>query len=421
MVAARGADVPELKAIVPISAISRWYGYAYGNGVRYFLNSKVPSDEGFDTPLAFDFGFGKTVAADPMGQQFADTLRSRAGECGAVEHTEEGYNRNPDYDDFWQERDYRKDADDFRAAVLLAHGWQDYNVKQEEATELFRALPVDDPRTSAADGVPFKLMYLTQGSHSGGTSGPAWDGLLDRFLAHTLKGVDNGIASEGPVLTQGRSSTGPGEFRTESDYPLPSTKPTTLWLRHDETLSSKPGKNGQVASYLETGTSTEELPTRSGRYYLSRPVAADTRIVGSAVLDSWLRVSAETMHLNPVLVDVAPDGSTQTIERGFQHVDYRDGLDAADPEPGQWNRTRVRLLPQDYTVAAGHRIGLYVQSSNTVWAVPGNPGTVDIVEGRTKGAGSGSRLVLPTIGSPAAFARAVRQRSSPATEPQANR
>src|SRR5680860_1719915 len=61
LVAARGDDVPELKAIVPIAAISRWYGYAYGNGVRYFLHSRVPSDEGFDTPLAFDFGFGLSL------------------------------------------------------------------------------------------------------------------------------------------------------------------------------------------------------------------------------------------------------------------------------------------------------------------------------------------------------------------------
>ncbi|MFP5299571.1 MAG: CocE/NonD family hydrolase, partial [Actinomycetota bacterium] len=118
MVAARGDDVPQLKAIVPIAGISRWYGYAYGNGVRYFLNSEVPSDEGFDTPIAFDVGFGKTVAADPMGQHFADTMRARAAECDASEHTEEGYSRNPDYDAFWRERDYRRHANDFRAAVL---------------------------------------------------------------------------------------------------------------------------------------------------------------------------------------------------------------------------------------------------------------------------------------------------------------
>jgi len=404
MVAARGEDVPELAAIVPISAISRWYGYAYGNGVRYFLNSKVASDEGFDTPLAFDFGFAKTVAADPMGQHFADTLRARAAECGAVEHTDEGYSRNPDYDDFWLERDYRRDAADFRAAVLLAHGWQDYNVKQEEGTELFRELPVDDPGTTVTEGVPFKLMYLAQGSHSGGTSGPEWAALLERFLAHTLKGVANGVESEGPVFTQGTGSAGPGAFRTEADYPLPATTPTTLWLS-SATLSTKRDREGQVASYVETGTSTEELPGRSGRYYLSSPLAADTRIVGSAVLDAWARVSSATMHLTPVLVDVAPDGSVKTLERGFQHIDYRDGLASAKPEPAAWNRTQVRLLPQDYTVAAGHRIGLWVQSSNTVWAVPGNPGNVDIAEGQLKGVSQGSRLILPTIGSAAQFLR----------------
>ena len=219
MVAARGADVPELKAIVPIAGISRWYGYAYGNGVRYFLNSKVPSDEGFDTPLGFDFGFAKTVAADPMGQTFADTIRDKAAECGAVEHTEEGYNRNPDYDRFWLQRDYRKDARDFRAAVLLAHGWQDYNVKQEEGTELFRRIPVDRPATRAVEGVPFKIMHLTQGSHSGATNSRRWNGLLERFFARTLKGTRTGIANEGPVITQGRTSAGAGAVHDGSRLP----------------------------------------------------------------------------------------------------------------------------------------------------------------------------------------------------------
>lgn len=425
MVAARGTGARGLAGIVPISAISRWYGYAYGNGVRYFLNSTVPSDEGFDTPLAFDFGFAKTVAADPMGQHFADTLRARAAECGAVEHTEEGYSRNPDYDDFWLERDYRKDAAQFRVPVLLAHGWQDYNVKQEEATELYRALPVDDPATAEAEGVPFKLMYLTQGSHSGGTSGAQWEGLLERFLAHTLKGVDNGIENAGPVITEGRKGGSSTGFRSEADYPLPGTQPTTLWLRPsfdgDElpgvilppplpalgehgALSTKPNKTATdpTSAYLETGASTEEL-ARTGLYHLSLPLAKDTRLVGSAVLDAWVKPSAATMHLTPVLVDVAPDGTYRTIERGFLHLDYRNGLEATEPAPGQWQRARVTLLPQDVTVPAGHRIGLFVQSSNTVWAVPGNPGTVEVANGKIPLLTQGSRLLLPTIGRQARF------------------
>jgi X-Pro dipeptidyl-peptidase len=405
MVAARGDDVPELKAIVPIAAISRWYGYAYGNGVRYFLNSDAPSDEGFDTPLAFDVGFGKTVAADPMGQHFAASLRARAAECDAGAHTEEGYSRNPDYDEFWLARDYRKDAAGFRAAVLLAHGWRDFNVKQEEATELFRALPEDDPATGPVEGVPFKLMHLTQGTHSGGTSGERWQPLLDRFLAHTLKGVENGVAAEGPVITQGRDSSGPTAFRTETDYPVRGTEPTSLWLRAGGLLGKRPdtGTGSHVASYAETGTSTEEGPTRLGAggtrlYFESPPLQRDTRLVGSAVLHAVVRVSSSTMHLTPVLLDVAPDGSATTLQRGFLHLDYRDGLDRAEPSPGRWVDARVTLLPQDYTLAAGHRVGLLVQSSNTVWAVPGNPGTVDVATGRVADATQvGSRLVLPVV------------------------
>lgn len=402
MVAARGPEVPELAAVVPISAISQWYGYAYGNGVRYFLNSKVPTDEGFDTPLAFDIGFGKTVAADPMGQHFADTLRSRAAECDAAAHTEEGYSRNPDYDRFWLDRDYRVHAPKFRAAVLLAHGWQDYNVKQEEATELYRAIPEDDPATVQVEGVPFKLMYLTQGAHSGGTSGERWQGLLDRFLAHTLKGVHNGVRTEGPVITQGSTSTGPAGFRDEADYPLPGTDPTALWLSSG-TLGRKPVA-GSVASYLDLATSTEETGLGGGLDYRSAPLAGDTRIVGSPVLDAVVRMERPVMHLTPVLVDIAPDGSTRTIARGFLHVDYRDGLDAARPAPGEWVRASVRLLPQDYTVAAGHRIGVLVRSSNVVWAVPGDPGRVDLAEGKVAGVSvQGSRLILPTIGGQARF------------------
>lgn len=396
MVAARGDDVPELKAIVPIAAISRWYGYAYGNGVRYFLNSEVPSDEGFDTPLAFDAGFAKTVAVDPMGQAFADTMRDRAAECGAVEHTEEGYSRNPDYDAFWVERDYRRHADDFRAAVLLAHGWKDYNVKQEEGTELFRQLPVDRPDTEQVEGVPFKLMYLTQGAHSGGTAGAQWGDLLNRFLAHTLKGETNGIESEGPVITQGATSSGPSAFRVLGNYPAPSTDPTRLWLREGGALTPKPADERHVTSYDETGTSTEEATP--GLTYVSSPLAEPTRMVGSAVFRAQVRVSEETMHLTPVLVDVAPNGSRRVIARGFQHVDYRNGLGSADPAPGEWVEVAVRLLPQDYTLAAGHRFGLLVQSSNTVWAVPGNPGRVDLADGPLSRKVKGSSLVLPTLG-----------------------
>src|SRR5918999_1979706 len=218
MTAVRGADVPGLKAIVPIVGISRWYGYAYGDGVRYFLNSEVPTDEGIDTPLAFDFGLARTPPTDPSDPLFAEKLASRANPCDAAEHTVKGYDRTPDYDGFWLERDYRKDADAIRAAALVAHGWQDYNVKQEEGVDLYRALQNTD----------FKRLYMWQAGHS--SPGNAnWQPLLDRFFEHTLLGIENGVNTEPPVITEGRSasarSTG---FRTEDAWPPRGTRERRL-------------------------------------------------------------------------------------------------------------------------------------------------------------------------------------------------
>ncbi|MEA2273591.1 MAG: X-Pro dipeptidyl-peptidase, partial [Solirubrobacteraceae bacterium] len=110
MVAARGPDVPALRAIVPESAINHWYGYAYQDGVRYFGNTQVPTDEGVDTPLGFDFAIARTPPDQPTDPAFATALAGRYMPCDSVDHTMHGYSATPDYDDFWLQRDYRKDA-----------------------------------------------------------------------------------------------------------------------------------------------------------------------------------------------------------------------------------------------------------------------------------------------------------------------
>ena len=423
MVAARGGDAPGLVAIVPEAAISRWYGYAYFDGVRYFWNSDAPADEGFDTPLAFDFGLARTPPTDPSDPLFAEKLASRANPCEAAEHTAKGYDRTPDYDDFWLERDYLKDARNFRAAVLLAHGWQDYNVKQDEGVRLFEAL---------GKNVPFKKAFLFQGTH-GAPDGETWDALLDAFFEHTLKGVKNGVNKGPRVLTEGRTvgdrgyeSTG---FSAESSWPPKGTDERELWLRRTfdqdipgvtvpppgtgETgvLAEEPNREpvDNVFTWFDTGTTSEEFSRRDptnepghgyySLYFKSEPLAADTRLAGRAVLDAVVRHQQGGAHLTPILVDVAPDGTMRTVERGFLNLDYRDGLETAQPAPNQWVNAEVEFLPQDFTFQAGHRIGLIVQSSNTVWALPGAAGVANILTGPLPDVSErGSRLVLPVVG-----------------------
>ena len=435
MVAARGPDVPELVGIVPISAISHWYGYAFQNGVRYFLNSRAPTDEGFDTPLAFDFGFNRTVAPDPSNA--VEVLQWRfihSGTCefGGITHTQEGYSRFPDYDAFWLERDYRKDsgaasAPNFRAAVLMAHGWQDYNVKQEEAIGLWNKIPVDNPNTAEVEGVPFKRLYMTQGTHGGGTSGAEWLPLQDRFFDHVLKGVQNGINTEPNIsTTRGRAPTATGTYETlppkfETNWPPPNTRNLTVYLRRHLVPGSVPSEVGELLpqsgndgiwTYNDTATVTEEAsianpndgPTgaKNWLYYTSPVLARDARLAGAALLDFWVQTLSppqNPQHLTPVLVDVAPNGTIQQVARGFMHLAYRNGLAVADPmDPLEWGHGILDLLPQDHTFRKDHRIGLLLQSSNTVWAVPGSGGPVNVAHGPVAGVTSfGTRLVMPIV------------------------
>jgi X-Pro dipeptidyl-peptidase len=421
MVAARGDDVPALKAIVPIAAISRWYGYAYQDGVRFFLNSFAPTDEGFDTPLAFDFGFGRTVAvadaADPA--TLAATGSARTGECEAIDHTAHAYDRTPDYTDFWSERDYIRDADgevhDYDAAVLLVHGWQDYNVKQVEATNLYEALPVDHPRTPHDEGVPFKLLWMTQSTHADG-SGEGYTELLSDFLAHTLKGEDNGIERglhrDGAVVrTQGRTADGAGTVAFEAAWPPRDARVRGLHLglgADGGTLAARPQDTGP-ASWVDTGTTSEPVVEErlfgdddpGAVAFRSAPLSEDVRVTGSIELDAWVRAERGAgAHLTPVVLDIAPGGSATVAARGLLNLDYRNGLAAADPaDDGTWVNATVSLLPQDYTFLEGHRIGLLTMSTNTVWAVPGDrAGIVDIATGPVPDVTPrGSVLRLPVV------------------------
>ncbi len=346
MVASAGAE--GLAAIVPEAAISRWYGYAYSDGVRYLGNSQNPTDEGFDTPLAFDFGFGRTPPTQ-VTPQLVDALADRANPCDSAEHTARGYDTSPDYDAFWQQRDYRRDYD---VPALIVHGWQDFNVRQSEGIDLF----------AQQDGAAW--LYMFQGAHE--SPGSHFQPLLDTFFAHTLKGEP---MSAPPVITEGTD----GVFREYESWPPPGTTTRTIEL-----------PEGQ---WTETGASTEEM---GEPFHITEPLERDFRIAGAPVLRATVTVDADHGHLTPTLVDIAPDGTATPITRGFLNLRYRNGLEREEPVPVNTPvAATVTFSPQDTIVPAGHRIGLILAGSNAVWAVPDQPA------GQTFRLGSGSRLELP--------------------------
>jgi len=128
--------------------------------------------------------------------------------------------------------------------------------------------------------------------------------------------------------------------------------------------------------------------------YRSDPLPGDLRIAGAPRLELEIATSGDHGHVTPTLLDMAPDGSTKAISRGFLNLRYREGLEAERPMPaGRFVRATATFSPQDHTVRAGHRIAVVVAGSNTVWAVPDQPpGTRYTLR---HGGSRGSALVLP--------------------------
>jgi X-Pro dipeptidyl-peptidase len=384
MVAARSADAPGLAGIVPIAAISRWYGYAYSHGVRYSGNSQRPTDEGLDTPLGFDFGFGRTPPTDPAA---IDAARDRIRPCDAATHTEKGYDDAPDYDAFWRERDYLRHAARFAVPALIAHGWQDYNVKQEEGVELFKAL----------DGDPPKLLFMFQGGH-GSPPDAAFLPVLDAFLDRVLLGKATGIEAMPAVLTQGRTAAGSDAgFRAETSWPPAGTRRVSFRLGRGATGGTLDARGaGPSASYTDAVPGSEELAQRTlaaeaqWLTYHTAPLTTATRIADAPVLEARITVNRDHGQLVPTLFDVDPAGTAVPISRGFLNLRYRGGLATEQPMPvGEEVPVRVTFKNQDWTVQAGHRIALVLASSNSAWAVPDEPGP------RVEVASQTSRLILP--------------------------
>lgn len=165
-----------LEAIVPIAAISDWYDYYRANGmVRAPHSSSNPSGDnnsfqGEDLDVLADAVYSRL---DETGQR--TVCQPVIGEIAAKMDRATG-NRSAT----WQERNYMKDVAKVRAATLLAHGNNDFNVMTKNAAQFYAAL--------RKRNVPH-MFYFHQGGHGGAPP----DVFVNYWFTRYLYGVRNGV------------------------------------------------------------------------------------------------------------------------------------------------------------------------------------------------------------------------------------
>jgi len=401
-VAAATTGVKGLECIIPISPNTSYYHYYRSNGL-------VRSPGGYlgeDVDSLFDF----INSGDPALRVISDQLY-RDGEIA------NGIDRKTgDYNAFWAGRDLLPFAKNIRCAVLIAHGFNDWNVVPEHSTRISEAVK---------GRVPL-IQYFHQGGHGGPPPMELMNKWFTRFLYDVQNGVENGpkayiVREPAPGATPSRR---PGPPTPYPDFPLPDAAPVTL----------SPSAGGRSAGGLSTVTTpkqgVEELiddvsfnapslamaadsPNRL--IYATPELTAPVHISGAARVTLRLALSAPAANLSVYLVQLpwtpGPISTANLITRGWADPqnyrslknggDYHSMLPGVPLKPGQFVNLTFDLEPKDQIIPVGKRIALMILSSDrdfTLWPTPGTKLTIDL---------DATHIQLPVVGGKAAFEQAV--------------
>ena len=123
--AAATTGVEGLEAIIPVSPNNSYYHYYRSNGL-------VRSPGGYlgeDVDVLYDF-----IHSNPDNCAFCDSVYKKKIIQANIDR------KTGDYNDFWAQRDLMNYMKDFRAATLMAHGFNDWNVMISHSSRFIKVL-----------------------------------------------------------------------------------------------------------------------------------------------------------------------------------------------------------------------------------------------------------------------------------------
>ncbi|MEM7261467.1 MAG: CocE/NonD family hydrolase C-terminal non-catalytic domain-containing protein, partial [Planctomycetota bacterium] len=306
---------------------------------------------------------------------------------------------NGDYNDFWAGRDYLHDLGPVRAATLMAHAFNDWNVMPEHSVRIALALK--------KQGVPVQ-MYFHQGGHGGA---PPF-AVMNKWFTRYLYGVNNDIEEEPRawIVREGGSRRKPTAYE---DYPHPQASPVTVRpVAETGSLARKAdGKQGRASftddvEFSGAELAQKELPHRL--LYRTAPLEVPLHLSGTARLELRLAVDRPAANLSVWLVSLPWTESRRItdniVTRGWADPQNHGSLTESEPlEPGEYYDLAFDLQPDDQIIPKGQQLALMIFSSDrdfTLWPNAGTELTIDL---------DATRLTLPVVGGEAAFDAAVQK------------
>jgi uncharacterized protein len=211
-----------------------------------------------------------------------------------------------------------------------------------------------------------------------------------RFFDYYLKGIDNGLAEEPPVLIY---VMGDNVWRHENEWPLERTLYTNFYLRGGSSGSIESVNDGTLSRAAPSGGEhpdsflydpADPVPTMGGNTlfivsgprdhraadarsltYTSEPLTEDLEVTGPVKAVLYGISSAVDTDWTVRLSEVYPDGRSIVIVDGIQRARYAaSATEAALIEPGKVYRYEIDLWATSNVFKAGNRLRVSVHSSN---------------------------------------------------------
>lgn len=312
---------------------------------------------------------------------------------------------------FWRDRSLRDKYDQVQAAVFVVGGWADWY-----HTPLLRTFANLAGPKRALIG-PWSHQFPDRG-----IPGPRldWLGQALKWFDRWLKEIDNGVMDEPPISLFVREYSPPatiltvdqGGFQHEDQWPPAPSQPTTLYLADNAALAPETTDDaadqidfdprvGAAAGFQGGGPFntnwTMPLDQRPDEVhslvYTGQPLADALEVTGRPRVVLHFSSTARITLLTAKLCDVAPDGTSALVTKGYLNAAHRDAPAAPSYlEPGQIYEVEIEMLACAYRFREGHRLRLDIACADllNIWPTP-EPCTNTIYRGGARP----SALVLP--------------------------
>jgi len=387
--AAATTGVEGLEAIIPIAPNTSYYHYYRSNGL-------VRSPGGYlgeDIDVLYDF----IHSGDESKRAFNNkTIRDTEMKNGMDRIT-------GDYNDFWAGRDYLNQMKPMKAALLMAHGFNDWNVMPEHSYRI--------SKRAKEMGIPTQIYY-----HQNGHGGPPPMKMMNRWFTRYLHGIENGVENDAKawIVRENDSKQYPTAY---TDYPNPEATPVVLYINAGTSSYGRLSLENSSSKGLETfsdnasfsATSLAQSKSSNHRLlYVSDILKEDLHISGLASITIKAASSKPAVNLSVYLVSLPWNknkGAKITeniITRGWADLQNNSSLSKSSPLiPDKFYKMTFDLQPDDQIIKKGQQIGLMLFSSDSEYTLLPKPGTeltIDLKE---------TMITLPIVSGENAFKKAV--------------